>query len=115
MNHNLILSKLKKSRFRSSFHLSEKDKNYIKEKGIDTIREHAKDFLEKRIKIMPINDGKQTPWKNHPVFVAQHATATCCRGCIQKWHKIPKNKILSEQEINFLVDLIINWINSEIV
>ncbi len=25
--------------------------------------------------------------KGHPVFVAQHATATCCRECIRKWHK----------------------------
>ncbi len=27
----------------------------------------------------PRNDGKQTPFRGHPVFTAQHATATCCR------------------------------------
>ena len=36
----------------------------------------------------PLNDGKQTPMKGHPVFIAQHATATCCRECTRKWHKM---------------------------
>jgi hypothetical protein len=44
--------------------------------------------------------------KGHPVFIAQHSTATCCRGCIQKWHRIKKEMELSDQEIRFLVGLI---------
>ena len=105
------LASLKKSTFRSKFKLTEKDRQYIQNKGIDTIRQHAIDFIKTRIAPQyPKNDGKQTPMKGHPVFVAQHATATCCRGCIQKWHGIEKGRALSDQEIQFLVELIMGWI-----
>ena len=80
-----ILESLKKSKFRSKFKLTEKDRQYIQDKGIDSIRQHAIDFIKTRIAPQyPKNDGKQTPMKGHPIFIAQHATATWCRGCIQK-------------------------------
>ena len=105
------LVSLKKSKFRSKFHLTEKDRKYIQDKGIDTIRQHAIDFIKARIAPQfPKNDDKQTPMRGHPIFVAQHATATCCRGCIQKWHGIKKGRALSDQEVQFLVELIMGWI-----
>ena len=105
---------LSKSKFRNSFYLKKSDKNYIKEKGLDAIKEHAYNFIKTRIAPANIkNDGKQTPYHNHPVFVAQHATATCCRGCLEKWHHIPKGKNLSEEEINEIVDLIMSWIKNQ--
>ena len=104
-NIDKILYSLSKSKFRSSFHLKEKDKEYIKDKGMDKIREHAKDFITKRLAPKVINnDGKQTPYKGHPVFISQHATATCCRSCLYKWHKIDMNKALSEEEIDYIVN-----------
>ncbi|MCJ7541198.1 MAG: DUF4186 domain-containing protein [Desulfobacterales bacterium] len=109
------LAFLKRSKFRSKFKLTEKDRQYMQDKGIDTIRQHAIDFIKTRIAPQnPKNDGKQTPMKGHPVFIAQHATATCCRGCIQKWHGIKKGKELSDQEIQFLVELIMEWIEGQI-
>ena len=109
-----ILYRLSKSKFRSSFHLNKKMKEYVNEKGIDKIKEHAYDFINKRLKpeIIP-NDGKQTPMKGHPVFIGQHATATCCRGCLEKWHHIPKGRKLTENEVNYIVNLIIKWIKKE--
>lgn len=109
-----MLERLKKSRFRSSFHLSEKDKAYVKEKGISEIGKQALDFLNKRIKIRGKNDGKQTPYKGQPIFVAQHATATCCRKCIEKWHGFYRNKELSDKEVLYLRDLVLKWIALEI-
>lgn len=118
MNKELIiinkLESLKKSKFRSSFHLSFKDKEYIKKKGMDTIINHAYDFINNRLKPKYIkNDGKQTPMKGHPVFIAQHATGTCCRSCLFKWHNISKDKELSNNEVNYIVSIIIAWINKE--
>ena len=110
-----ILEKLAKSKFRNSFHLKEKDLIYIKEKGLDTIKEHAKDFIAKRLApVYPKNDGHQTPMKGHPVFIAQHATATCCRSCLFKWHYIPKNKELTQREQEYIVNIIMKWIIQEI-
>ena len=107
------LENLKKSKFRNSFHLKQKEKQYIEEKGIDKIKEHAYQIIEKRLKPEYIeNDGKQTPTKNHPVFIAQHATATCCRSCLEKWHHIKKGKKLTEHEIDYIVELIIQWIKN---
>ena len=96
---------LENSKFRSSFHLKESDKEYIRQKGMDTIREHARDFIAKREALAVIlNDGKQTPMKGYPVFIAQHATATCCRQCIQKWHKMRPGRELNHIQQEYLVD-----------
>ena len=109
-----IFEKLAKSTFRSRFKLKEKEKQYIKEKGIDKIRSHAEDFISKRLAPADIpNDGKQTPMRGHPVFIAQHATATCCRGCLEKWHKIPKGRELTQAEQKYVVDIIMEWINRQ--
>lgn len=106
------LNNLSKSKFRSSFKLKENDKKYISEKGIEKIKEHAYDFVLKRLSSSYIpNDGKQTPMSGHPVFVAQHATATCCRSCLYKWHHIEKNRELTKEEIEYIVNLIMEWIN----
>lgn len=111
-----ILYKLSKSKFRSSFKLNKQLKDYTNQKGIEKIKDHAYDFINKRLKPSYIpNDGKQTPMKGHPVFIAQHATATCCRNCLYKWHKIPKNKELSKEEVDYIVNLIIKWIENQLI
>lgn len=111
---NRILESLKKSNFRSKFNLKETDRKYIEQKGIETIKKHAKDFIEKRLAHKEIkNDGKQTPMRGHPVFIAQHATATCCRECLNKWHKIPKNTDLSKEQKEYIVEVIMTWIKRQ--
>lgn len=108
------LGKLSKSKFRSGFHLNEKDRNYVKSKGMETIRSHAEDFIRTRLAPAYIpNDGKQTPMKGHPVFKAQHACACCCRGCLNKWYKVPKNKELTETQQEKIVNLLMAWIENE--
>lgn len=109
-----ILDKLVGSKFRSKFKLKEKEKLYIAEKGLETIRSHAYNFIAKRIAPANIpNDGKQTPMKGHPVFIAQHATATCCRGCIEKWHHFRKGVPLTENQQEYLVNIIMEWIKRQ--
>lgn len=111
---NRILESLSKSKFRRSFYLKNKDKEYVREKGIETIEKHARDFIEKRLVPKEIkNDGKQTPMRGHPVFIAQHATACCCRGCLNKWHKIPKNTELSKEQKDYIVEVIMTWIKRQ--
>lgn len=108
------LEKLKMSKFRSGFHLSEKDIEYIDERGLDLIRSHAADFVSKRLApaVIP-NDGKQTPMRGHPVFVAQHACACCCRGCLNKWYRVPQGRALTENEQGRIVKLLMTWIERE--
>jgi hypothetical protein len=109
------LTSLKQSKFRSRFKLSQKDRDYIATKGLETIKEHAFQFINSRVAPdFPKNDGKQTPMRGHPVFIAQHATATCCRGCISKWHGIEKGRALSEKEVQLIVALILAWIDDQI-
>lgn len=108
------LLKQKESKFRSRFHLKDKDKKYIEEKGIDTIEKHAYDFINNRLSdVSKVIDGKQTPMRGHPVFIAQHATACCCRGCLEKWHHIPKDRLLTKKEIDYIANIIMKWINNE--
>ena len=105
---------LAKSAFRSKFHLSEKDRAYLREKGLDTIILHARDFVGKRLAAaQPKNDGKQTPFRGHPVFVAQHATACCCRGCLEKWHGIATGVQLTSEQENYIVKVLEYWLVKE--
>ena len=111
---NTALTVLKKSQFRSRFKLTDKGRQYIQIKGIDTIRSHAIDFITTRLApANPKNDGKQTPMKGHPVFIAQHATATCCRGCLWKWYRIEKGRPLTEDEIGFVMELVMGWVDGQ--
>ena len=120
MFHNMTnqittkLTALQKSKFRSRFKLTDKNRQYIQKKGLDTIRSHAVDFITNSLApAFPKNDGKQTPMKGHPVFIAQHATATCCRGCLEKWHRIEKGRPLTEDEIGFVLEFVMGWIGEQ--
>lgn len=111
-----ILEKLGKSRFRSSFHLNKKMKEYVQEKGMDKIRQDRIELITKRLAPKDIlNDGKQTPMKQvHPIFIAQHACACCCRGCLEKWYHIPKGRELTKEEVISIVNILMEWISREI-
>lgn len=110
-----LFNRLAQSPFRSKFRLSKKDVDYINEKGLDTIRRHAIDFISKRLAPAEItNDGRQTPMRGHLVFIAQHATACCCRGCLYKWHHIAPGRELTENEQHYVVDIIMEWIEKQL-
>ena len=106
-----VFKQLSRSKFRSGFKLKNRELEYLSEKGMDTIMMHASDFIESRIApAFPKNDGKQTPFGKHPVFTAQHATGTCCRGCLEKWHKIKKGNELCDEEKDYILSVIRKWL-----
>ena len=110
-----ILTSLSRSEFRQKQKLGPKDRAYLINKGLDVVTDHAIDFVTKRLApASPTRDGKQTPWRGHPVFVAQHATATCCRGCLAKWHRIEKGNPLTSKEIDYVIAVIRRWLESNI-
>ena len=110
-----ILAELKKSKFRARFSLKKRDFDYINKIGLEKLKAHTLDFIHQRLAdTSKITDGKQTPMHGHPVFIAQHATATCCRGCIEKWHKFPKGRELTQTEQEYLVSVIMEWIKRQI-
>lgn len=116
MRDDIIESKLrilKKSKFRSSFHLRKYMINYIDEKGINVIKQHTRDFIIQKLLNTNPNDGHQTPMKSHPSFIAMHATSTCCRECLYKFHHISKDKTLTSNEINYIEQLILTWIKQD--
>jgi hypothetical protein len=113
--HEELFARLAKSRFRSRFRLGEQEQRYLQKKGLDTVLAHARDFVDKRLaEAEPKNDGKQTPMRGHPVFIAQHATATCCRGCIAKWHGIEAGRELSPKECDHVVSVIAAWLRRQV-
>ena len=116
MGENLdeVFTALERSAFRRRFQLRGKELEYLRNKGLPVVLEHAADFIEKRLApAEPANDGKQTPMRHHPVFIAQHATATCCRGCLRKWHKIPKGRPLDAAEKQYIVEVIGAWLTAQ--
>ncbi len=108
------LRKLEGSRFRSGFRLTEKDREYIRTKGMPVIRRHAEDFVRQKLApAEPVHDGKQTPMRGHPVFKAMHATACCCRGCMKKWYRVPTGRALTEGEQVRIVNLLMAWLERQ--
>ena len=109
-----IFTALRGSAFRRRFRLSPTERRYLEDKGLPTILDHARDFVARRLApAQPVNDGRQTPWRGHPVFVAQHATACCCRGCLAQWHDIPKGHTLTAAEQAHVVAALARWLEEE--
>ncbi len=109
-----LWSRLARSSFRSKFHLNAKDRAYLETRGLPTIATHAADFVETRLApANPARDGRQTPWRGHPVFVAQHATGTCCRSCLDKWHGFPKGVTMTGKQQSYVVAVICAWLERE--
>jgi hypothetical protein len=110
-----LFAALSKSAFRRRFRLGPKERRYLEERGLDAVLAHAHDFITQRLApAHPANDGKQTPMRGHPAFLAQHATATCCRGCLQKWHHIPQGRALTDVEVHYITHTVIRrWLESQ--
>ena len=114
-DYSTSFQRLARSKFRSRFHLSAADRQYVAEKGLETIRRHAEDFIRTRLApANPPNDGRQTPMRGHPVFKAQHACACCCRGCLAKWWKVPKGIEIPPDRQAGIVDFLMAWIGREL-
>jgi hypothetical protein len=113
MTSNLdeVFERLNRSDFRRRFRLHATEKEYLERKGLETILSHGERFIEERLApANPRNDGKQTPMRNLPIFVAQHATATCCRGCLEKWHSIRKGRTLTSEEKAYIRSVLRRWL-----
>jgi|SRR5574344_259801 hypothetical protein len=111
-----LFARFAESKFRSSFHLTKADIEYIRKEGMDKIRLHAADFVNNRLAPANLpNDGKQTPYRGHPVFKAQHATGCCCRGCFEKWHHIAKGVALTKDQQSYAVDVLMEWITRQLL
>jgi predicted Fe-S protein YdhL (DUF1289 family) len=109
-----LFAALSQSSFRRRFRLRGADLAYQHAKGMETVLRHADEMIAARLApAEPSNDGKQTPMRGHPVFLAQHATATCCRGCLAKWHHIPKGRELTPEERAYVVSVIERWIRAQ--
>jgi len=113
-NLDEVFSQLEKSAFRRRFGLGARERAYLETKGMEAVLSHGRDFIAQRLgPDRPANDGKQTPFRGHPVFVAQHATGTCCRGCLSKWHGIPKGRALTAAEQAHALSAIARWLSMQ--
>ena len=102
-------------RFRAKFGLRGREAALVKLRGREAIHAHAHELIAKRLApALPYKDGKQTPYRGHPVFVAQHATATCCRSCLERWHEIPTGEELTPEQRAYVVEVIWRWIEREL-
>ena len=107
-----LFAALARSKFRSRFRLGAKDASYRNEKTLAVVLKHGRRFITERLAdAQPKNDGKQTPMRGHPIFVAQHATGACCRGCLAKWHRIPQGRPLTPEEIDYILGVLARWLS----
>ena len=111
MTKDEAFAKLARSKFRSRFKLAADDLAYIERIGLETVRRHAEDFVREKLgPAEPVNDGKQTPMRGHPVFKAMHGSAMCCRGCMEKWWLVKRGVPLTDAQKAKAVDFLMTWI-----
>jgi hypothetical protein len=104
------LHRIRLHQSRAKFRLPGRDRAVVVQRGIATVRRHAEELVERRLApAEPRNDGRQTPYRGHPVFVAQHATATSCRACLERCHDIPAGRALDDGEQGYVVEAICRW------
>lgn len=109
-----LFTALARSAFRRRFQLGPRERGYLRDRGLDAVLVQAEELIAARLApASPSNDGRQTPFRGHPVFVAQHATATCCRGCLAKWHDIPKGSALTDEGTAHVIAVIGHWLREE--
>ena len=109
-----LRARLAKSSFRSRFHLSDADRAYVARVGWEELAAQAEKIVRERLApAEPRNDGRQTPMRGHPVFLGQHATATCCRGCLAKWHGIAPGRPLADGDISRIVSILLAWMEEQ--
>jgi len=109
------LAEIARQPFRAKFRLRGQERVTAESASPATLRLHARDLIARRLApAQPYHDGRQTPYRGHPVFVAQHATATCCRSCLERWHAIPKGRDLTRAERGYVVDVLCRWIEREV-
>lgn len=109
-----LQARLQRSRFRRRFRLNQRDSAYLAERSWSTLHSHARDFIDHRLApAQPRKDGRQTPMRGHPVFVAQHATATCCRGCLARWHGLEQGRPLDDDEREYVAAVVLAWLGCE--
>jgi len=107
-----VFNALQRSAFRSRFQLRRRERLNLQEHGLERVMEHARGFVNQRLApAKPINDGRQTPMRGHPVFIAQHATATCCRSCLERWHHIMRDRPLHEAEVEYILQVVRLWLD----
>ena len=110
-----VFEALQQSEFRRRIKLRKTDWIYLKTKGLAFVMMHAAEFIEQRLApAAPAKDGMQTPMRGHPVFTAQHATATCCRRCLTSWHQIPAGRPLTPEENDYIATVLRRWLESEL-
>lgn len=106
---------LDRSTFRSRFRLDRAAQRYVAERTLTVVLRQGWAIIDRRLApAQPENDGRQTPMRGHPIFVAQHATATCCRGCLRKWHQIEPGRPLSDQEVAYVLRVIERWLRQAV-
>jgi hypothetical protein len=114
VDYNSVLDRLAGSAFRRRKTLLGTELDYLRARGLDEVLKHARRFIQERLApAHPEEDGRQTPYRGHPAFIAQHATATCCRGCLEIWHSIPKGRELEDSDVGYVVEIIAAWIRRE--
>jgi hypothetical protein len=109
-----LFAALAASAFRRRFHLGPKERAYVEARGLREVLVQAEELIARRLApAEPPNDGRQTPFRGHPVFVAQHATGTCCRSCLAKWHGIPAGAALTDEQQAHVIAVLERWLQAE--
>jgi hypothetical protein len=109
-----LFERLNRSNFRRQFRLHQREQDYLQRKGLAVILEHGAEFIAQRMApAHPPQDGRQTPWRGHPIFIAQHATGTCCRRCLHRWHGIPPGQLLSTPEQDYILTVLATWLRRQ--
>ncbi|MCD8076620.1 MAG: DUF4186 domain-containing protein [Lachnospiraceae bacterium] len=80
---------------------------------MESLRQFGMDIIgEQRDRTYYYHVGKRQ-FELAEFFIAQHATGCCCRGCLEKWHRIPKGIELTGKQQEYVVNVLMAWIERQ--
>jgi hypothetical protein len=92
---------------------SQHEINYTRRKGTQGLAARAEQVLRRNVfGVTGFLNDIQTPYSG-AIPAAQHATATCCRKCIEYWHGIPRDAKPTEKQIKYLRDWIMKYLKDK--
>lgn len=112
---DVVFSELRREYIRTVFFEAPFDaaaKHEARNLGLAGLKTRVRPLLAKKIGPAHIfRDGTQTRKEGSALFYAQHATATCCRKCLDYWYNVERGRDLTDEELDRCEWLVLSYLD----
>ena len=98
---------------RKEFVLTNEEKDVVTKIGLIKIRNDFINYVDKRL-TKPASLEKYISCDNHPIIPSKFGTGLCCRKCMGEYYKVDEWAILSDEQKERFVSVLMKWLLQQI-